>query len=76
MEEFIQSLGIGIVIIVILEIMIFILWIKSMIANINTDVNTNKLTKQIANLNDTLISQNMMIQDLRNQLKDILNKLD
>ena len=65
MEKFIQSVGAGIVIIVILAIMIFILWIRSMIANVNTDVNTDKLNKQIANLQDTIISQNMMMQDMK-----------
>lgn len=73
MEKFIHSVGAGIIVIVILAIMIFILWIRSMIANVNTDVNTNKLNKQIANLQDTIISQNMMIQDIRNQLNYIIN---
>lgn len=76
MEKFIQSVGAGIVIIVILAIMIFILWIRSMIANVNTDVNTNKLNKKIANLQDTIISQNMMIQDMRNQLNIIINSMN
>ena len=76
MEKFIQSAGAGIVIIVILAIMIFILWIRSMIANVNTDVNTDKLNKQIANLQDTIISQNMMIQDMRNQLNFIINSMN
>lgn len=76
MEKFIQSVGAGIIVIVILAIMIFILWIRSMIANVNTDVNTNKLNKQIANLQDTIISQNMMIQDMRNQLNIIINSMD
>lgn len=76
MEKFIQSIGAGIVIIVILAIMIFILWIRSMIANVNTDINTNKLNKQIANLQDTIFSQNMMIQDMRNQLNFIINSLN
>lgn len=73
MEKFIQSVGAGIIVIVIIAIMIFILWIRSMIANVNTDVNTNKLNKQIANLQDTIISQNMIIQDMRNQLNYIIN---
>lgn len=76
MEKFIHSVGAGIIVIVILAIMIFILWIRSMIANVNTDVNTNKLNKQIANLQDTIISQNMMIQDMRNQLNFIINSLN
>ncbi len=76
MEKFIQSVGAGIIVIVILAIMIFILWIRSMIANVNTDVNTNKLNKQIANLQDTIISQNMMIQDMRNQLNIIINSMN
>ena len=76
MEKFIQSVGAGIIVIVILAIMIFILWIRSMIANVNTDVNTNKLNKQIANLQDTIISQNMMIQDMRNQLNFIINSMN
>lgn len=76
MEKFIQSVGAGIIVIVILAIMIFILWIRSMIANVNTDVNTNKLNKKIANLQDTIISQNMMIQDMRNQLNFIINSLN
>lgn len=76
MEKFIHSVGAGIIVIVILAIMIFILWIRSMIANVNTDVNTNKLKKQIANLQDTIISQNMMIQDMRNQLNFIINSLN
>lgn len=76
MEKFIQSVGAGIIVIVILAIMIFILWIRSMIANVNTDVNTNKLNKQIANLHDTIISQNMMIQDMRNQLNFIINSMN
>ncbi|MDY6328796.1 MAG: hypothetical protein SPL51_04880 [Lachnospiraceae bacterium] len=76
MEKFIQSIGAGIVIIVILAIMIFILWIRSMIANVNTDINTDKLNKQIANLQDTIFSQNMMIQDMRNQLNFIINSLN
>lgn len=76
MEKFIQSVGAGIIVIVIIAIMIFILWIRSMIANVNTDVNTNKLNKQIANLQDTIISQNMMIQDMRNQLNIIINSMN
>lgn len=76
MEKFIQSVGAGIIVIVIIAIMIFILWIRSMIANVNTDVNTNKLNKQIANLQDTIISQNMMIQDIRNQLNFIINSMN
>ena len=76
MEKFIQSVGAGIIVIVILAIMIFILWIRSMIANVNTDVNTNKLNKQIANLQDTIISQNMIIQDMRNQLNIIINSMN
>ncbi len=76
MEKFIQSIGAGIIVIVILAIMIFILWIRSMIANINTDVNTDKLNKQIDNLQDTIISQNMMMQDMRNQLNFIINSLN
>lgn len=76
MEKFIQSVGAGIMVIVIIAIMIFILWIRSMIANVNTDVNTNKLNKQIANLQDTIISQNMIIQDMRNQLNFIINSLN
>ena len=76
MEKFIQSIGAGIIVIVILAIMIFILWIRSMIANVNTDVNTNKLNKQIANLQDTVISQNMIIQDMRNQLNIIINSMN
>ena len=76
MEKIIQSVGAGIIVIVILAIMIFILWIRSMIANVNTDVNTNKLNKQIANLQDTIISQNMMIQDMRNQLNIIINSMN
>ena len=76
MEKFIQSVGAGIIVIVILAIMIFILWIRSMIANVNTDVNTNKLNKQIDNLQDTIISQNMMMQDMRNQLNFIINSLN
>lgn len=76
MEKFIQSVGAGIIVIVIIAIMIFILWIRSMIANVNTDVNTNKLNKQIANLQDTIISQNMMIQDMRNQLNFIINSMN
>lgn len=76
MEKFIQSVGAGIIVIVIFAIMIFILWIRSMIANVNTDVNTKKLNKQIANLQDTIISQNMMIQDIRNQLNFIINSLN
>lgn len=76
MEKFIQSVGAGIIVIIIIAIMIFILWIRSMIANINTDVNTNKLNKQIANLQDTIISQNMIIQDMRNQLNFIINSLN
>lgn len=76
MEKFIQSVGAGIIVIVIIAIMIFILWIRSMIANVNTDVNTNKLNKQIANLQDTIISQNMIIQDMRNQLNFIINSLN
>lgn len=76
MEKFIQSVGAGIIVIVIFAIMIFILWIRSMIANVNTDVNTNKLNKQIANLQDTIISQNMIIQDMRNQLNFIINSLN
>lgn len=76
MEKFIQSVGAGIILIVIIAIMIFILWIRSMIANVNTDVNTNKLNKQIANLQDTIISQNMIIQDMRNQLNIIINSMN
>lgn len=76
MEKIIQSVSAGIIVIVILAIMIFILWIRSMIANVNTDVNTNKLNKQIANLQDTIISQNMMIQDMRNQLNIIINSMN
>ena len=76
MEKFIQSVGAGIIVIVILAIMIFILWIRSMIANVNTDVNTNKLNKQIANLQDTIISQNMIIQDMRIQLNIIINSMN
>ncbi len=76
MEKFIQSVGAGIIVIIIIAIMIFILWIRSMIANVNTDVNTNKLNKQIANLQDTIISQNMIIQDMRNQLNFIINSLN
>ena len=76
MEKFIQSVGAGIIVIVIIAIMIFILWIRSMIANVNTDVNTNKLNKQIADLQDTIISQNMIIQDMRNQLNFIINSLN
>lgn len=76
MEKFIHSVGAGIIVIVILAIMIFILWIRSMIANVNTDVNTNKLNKKIANLQDTIISQNMMIQDMRNQLNFIINSMN
>lgn len=74
--QYIHSIGAGIVIIVIIAIMIFILWIRSMIANVNTDVNTDKLNKQIANLQDTIISQNMMMQDMRNQLNFIINSLN
>lgn len=76
MEKYIHSVGAGIIVIVIFAIMIFILWIRSMIANVNTDVNTKKLNKQIANLQDTIISQNMMIQDIRNQLNFIINSLN
>lgn len=76
MGNLIDKVGAGIIVIVILAIMIFILWIKSMIANVNTDVNTNKLNKQIANLQDTIISQNMIIQDMRNQLNIIINSMN
>lgn len=76
MGNLIDKVGAGIIVIVILAIMIFILWIRSMIANVNTDVNTDKLNKQIANLQDTIISQNMMMQDMRNQLNFIINSLN
>lgn len=76
MEDFIQELGAGIIIISIFIIMIFILWIRSMIANVNTDANTFKLNKQIDNLQNIVIEQNMMINDLRNQLNDVLYLLN
>lgn len=43
-----------------------------MIANVNTAANTFKLNKQIDNLQNIVIEQNMMINDLRNQLNDVL----